>query len=326
MRSSEQARRALGRALATAVGLLLAGTGVACADSATIAVTTASGVSDAVAGVPRIVAVSGVASQPERIYVKYRASGGAPCASSAAGDAGAVLGGFYAESVEGSFGLQDVITWSTPGEVVFCTWLSSGNAATITAPIAQIVAFRRPAGSIGATVRPAQPLVGTPARVDVRGSTEAPAAVFASVRAADGSPCPATYAARSEESLVEQAPVDGAFALHLTTSQAKAGSYLVCLWLARSASDPSPLAGPQSLTFVVAAPPCIVPRVGRDRRPATVRRRLRGAHCGIGRSLRIHSRVVRKGAVVRLGRRPRSRLPANTPIGLVISSGPRPSR
>jgi hypothetical protein len=318
------------RALVTAAMLLLAGAGAASADSATVSVTTTTGASDPVAGIPRIVTLSGVASAPARIYVKYRAIGGEPCASSSSSDGGSVLGGFYAERVDGPFSLQDVIAWDTPGDVMFCTWLSTGNADTVTPPIVQVVTFRRPTGSIGATVQPAKPLRGKQAKVDVSGSAELPAAVFASVRIVDGSPCAQTYAEAAGQSLVEGAQVDGAFSLHLTTRQARAGSYVICLWLARSAIDRSPLAGPQPVTFDVGAPPvhCVVPSVGTDRRPATVRRRIRRAHCAVGGSVRTSSRSVRKGAVVRLTRRPHARFDVDTPIGLIVSTGPptRPQR
>jgi len=73
--------------------MLVAAAGTAAADSALISVTTASGGADPVAGIPRIVTVSGMASVPERIFVKYRAAG-APCAPSSSSDPGVVLGGF----------------------------------------------------------------------------------------------------------------------------------------------------------------------------------------------------------------------------------------
>jgi hypothetical protein len=309
--------------MATTVVLLLAVAGGALADSATISVTTTTGAFDPVAGVPRIITVSGVASTPERVYVKYRATGGAPCAQSSSSDPGTVVGGFYAESVNGSFSLQDVIDWATPGAVTFCTWLSGGDAATITTPIAQTIAFRAPKGAIGVTMHPAKLRPGEQAAIVVSGSTEAAAAVYAKVRTAGSAPCGRTYAAEAGSSLLDGTPATGAFSLDLTTTEAKAGSYLACVWIARSASDPSPIAGPGSVAFSVAARAvCVVPSLGRDRRPATVRLRIRTAHCRVGRTVRIPSRTVRKGAVIRLGRRAHTRLAAGTAIGVVVSSGP----
>jgi hypothetical protein len=314
----------LRRTLAAVVVLLLVGASAAIADSAAISVTTTTGVSDPVASVPRVVTASGVASEPERIYVKYRTANGAPCAPSSSGDSGTVLGSLYAESVDGAFSLQDVLDWGTPGDVMFCIWLSTGNAETITTPITQLIAFRAPRGSISATVAPTMVLQGREATIKVTGSTEAPAALYARVRVAGRSPCAPTFGADTGRSLLEGAQVDGMFSLDMTTTQAKAGRYLLCLWVARSPVDPAPITGPQATTFRVAAPPvrCIVPSVGSDRRPVAVRRRLRAAHCSIGRTRHMHSRTVRKGAVIRLGRVHRTRLAAYTPIDLVVSSGP----
>jgi hypothetical protein len=266
------------------MAVLLLGASAALADTATISVTTTAGAADPVAGVPGIVTVSGVASAPARIYVKYRATGGAPCASSSAGDAGTVLGGFYAERVNGAFSLQDVVAWPVPGGVLFCTWLSTGDAETITAPIAQLIAFRAPQGTVAAAVRPARPRPGGQVAIAVTGSAEAPAAVYATVRRAGGAPCARSYAGEPARSLLDGALVDGRFSLALTTTQSKPGGYLVCLWVARSASDPSPIAGPAPVTFTVRAPRCVVPRLGAHRRRAAVRRRIRRAHCRLGRA------------------------------------------
>lgn len=314
-----------GGPLVFALALLLAGASTSLADTAAIGVTTATGAFDPVAGVPRIVTVSGVASAPERIYVKYRATDGPPCAPSAASDTGTVLSGFYAESVNGSFRLQDVITRDVPGGVLFCVWLSAGDAETLTLPLAQVIAFRSAASEISVTVSPTKPLRGQQATVKVTGSTEAAAAVFASVRAVRDAPCPADYEAQAPQSLIEGASVIGAFSFRVTTAQGNAGRYIVCVWLAHSATDLSSIASQQSVPFLVAAPRirCVVPSIEGGLRPATVRQRIRKAHCGVGQTLRIHSRTIFKGFVVRLGRRSSTRLPAGTLIDFVISSGPR---
>jgi hypothetical protein len=316
------------RIVATIVVLLFAVIPDARADEATISVATDTGAVDPAAGVPRIVTVSGTASAPERIYVKYRAGGGAPCAPSSSSDPGAVLSSFYAEGVEGPFSLQDVIEWDTPGEVLFCTWLSSGDAETVTTPFAQLIAFRAPRGWIAATVRPAKSRPGKLVTVHVSGSSEVGAAVFAKVSSAGGAPCASTYRADPGRSLLDGAAANGSFAFELAATEGRAGRYRVCLWLARAAGDVSPLAGPRAVTFGVVAPPsrCVVPSVPANRRLATVRRRLRAAHCRVGRVVRAGSRTVARGAVIRLGRRSRARFAAGTPIDVVVSTGPPPAR
>jgi hypothetical protein len=304
--------------------VLVAFAGVARADSAAVGVTSTTGVSDPVAGLPRIVTVSGVASSPERIYVKERAAGGAPCAPSAAADEGTALGAFYADPVEGSFSVQDVLTVDAPGGVLFCTWLSSGDAGTIATPFSQVVVFRAPRASVRVAVRPARPRPGEQVDLRVTGSTEVAATLYAKVQAGGAARCATTYAAQPGQSLAEGTAVDGAFSLALSTTPTHAGAYRACVWIARSEADPAPLAGPSLVAFDVARPRCVVPSLGHDRRPAAVRRRIRAAHCKVGRTLRVPSRRVRDGTVIRLGRRPRTRLAGGTPIDLVVSSGPAP--
>ena len=310
-----------GRALVLAVALMLGGAGPSHADSATVTVTAPSGAPDAVAGLARVVTVSGSASVQEQIFVRYRAAGGAPCAASADADTGTPLDGFSGEQVDGAFSLQDTIVWPLPGAVLFCTWLSAGDAGAPVPPIAQAVAFRAAAGSISAELRPARPQLGHTATVTLTGSSEAPAQVLATVRAS-GPACAGTFAADPGAPLADGIAADGTFSLRLKLSEPAAGRYAICLWLARSATDAAPIAGPRTVTFDVAPPPCVVPGVGADRRPATVRRRIRAAHCTLGRTRHAASKTVRKGAVIRLGRRPRTRLAAGARVDLIVSSGP----
>jgi len=89
----------------------------------------------------------------------------------------------------------------------------------------------------------------------VIGVSEAPAKVFAKLRPGGGTACAATYSADSGEGLLTGKDVDGAFSIPLTTTQSAAGSYVLCLWLAASSTDPAPIAGPQPQPFDVVGPP-----------------------------------------------------------------------
>jgi hypothetical protein len=231
--------------------------GTALADSASVSVTTTSGQSDPTAGVPRIFTVSGVASVPEYVYVKSRAPGGAPCAPTADSDTGSTIEEYgdwgYGEEVNGDFSFQKVFTWEPPGTEVFCIWLASSGSA-ITTPITQTITFRVPNGTITATVNPITPTPGEKATITVTGSSEAPEKVFAKIRPSGGAPCAQTYNADSGSNLIDEDEVNGAFTEQATTTQATTGTYLICLWLAGSPNDTSPIAGPQPETFTVAAP------------------------------------------------------------------------
>jgi hypothetical protein len=242
---------------------LLMGAATALADSASISVTNTAGQSDPAAGVPRVFTISGVASVPEKLFLKYRSPGGAPCAPSAESDSGSTLsqgqqeGAFdfaYDSPVNGAFNLQQVYNWGPPGTFVFCAWLASSENA-ITTPVTQTITFRSPTGTITATLNPTTPTPGQQTTVTVTGSSESPAKVFAKIRPAGGAGCALTYEADSGENLINNDSVNGSFSTQATTIQSKAGQYLLCLWLAESTTDTSPIAGPQPVTFTVALPP-----------------------------------------------------------------------
>lgn len=251
-------RAALGGWVAAVVVLI--GAGPALADSATLSVTTTTGASDPVAGVGRVFTLSGSSAVPSRIWVKYRPAGGAPCAPSALTDSGTKLFQFifYGEDVNGTIDIAQASTWSLPGTFVFCFWIAPTESAVAT-PFTQAITFRAPTGTVTATIDPIIPLVGQTAAITVTGASEAPAQVFATVRAAGGAGCAPTYGADTGSSVLSGSAVDGAFSIPATTTQSTAGNYVLCLWLAQSSSDPRPIAGPQPQPFTVVAPPPPLP-------------------------------------------------------------------
>jgi hypothetical protein len=241
-----------------ALVVLLICSGSALADSASINVTNTAGGSDPAAHLPRVFTVSGITEAPERIFIKYRNPGGAPCASSAETDTGRWFENYsiYDDvSTNGAFSYSNADTWSEPGTFVFCIWIAESESAIVTTPITQTITFRSPTGTITATVNPATPAPGQKATVTVTGSSEAPEKVFAKVQPVGGAGCAPTYEADSGSNLVEVQNVNGSFSEQAITTQSKAGQYLICLWLAESPNDTSPVAGPQPETFTVASPP-----------------------------------------------------------------------
>jgi hypothetical protein len=321
------------RAAAGATALLLTLAATALGDTATLSVLTTTGESDPAAGVPRIFALDGTTSVPKSVYVKTRATGGAPCAPTAQSDSGDLLYAnytsyFYGSDVNGSFRLQAVDTWPSAGDWMFCIWLSTGDSTTITTPITQTITFRGPSGAISAHVDPATPGPQQRTVITVNGSTETPAEVFAKIRRAGGAGCAPTASSDTGTYLLSEAAVNGAFSLPTETRQ-PVGSYLVCVWLADSSSDTTPISGPQSATFTVVAPPppppppCVVPALGSDRRGRTVKAQIRAANCRVGARTRVYSRK-RKGDVIRLSPRTGTQLPSKARVGLTISKGRRP--
>jgi hypothetical protein len=88
----------------------------------------------------------------------------------------------------------------------------------------------------------------------VTGSSEAPSRVYATIRSAGGAGCAPTYQADTGQNLINGQSVNGSFSILATTTQTQVGTYLICLWLASSPNDTSPIAGPQPETFTVASP------------------------------------------------------------------------
>jgi hypothetical protein len=307
--------------MAICLWLLLGGVSVA-ADRAEVRVTRTDGASDAISGAPQILTVSGESSVPAHIYVKYRAAGAAPCTSNSASDPGAAMNAFYGAVVEGTFAVQEILTFDTPKAVLFCVWISE-DAATASVPFAQIVDFRAPVGQLVVTVPSRRPQPERPVVIQVKGSSEVPAYVYATVRQDDGSTCVDGFMGQTDENIAEDIRVYGAFSLRLITVPAKAGEHMVCAWLVRSATVLAPFTGPVAVVLDVRTPKrCLVPAVRRGSRPTGVRQRLRHSHCSIGQTMRAHSSRVRRGLVIRLTRRAGTRLADGTPVGLILSSGP----
>lgn len=249
--------RAIKRATACgfiAASGLMAAAGPAFADSVTLSVTTTTGESDPVAGIGRTFTLSGSSAAPTNVYVKYRAAGGAPCSSSAFTDSGASpFGAFYNVPVNGAFSIPIAATWTDPGTFVFCYWLAPTQSSVAT-PFTQAITFRSPTGTITATINPIAPQINQPATITVTGASEAPAYVFARIRPTGGA-CAPTYSVDTGTGIISNSPVNGAFSIPQTYTPTTTGNYVLCLWLAASSSDPTPVAGPQPQPFTVVGPP-----------------------------------------------------------------------
>lgn len=304
------------------------------ADSASISVTNTAGQSDPAAEMPRVFTVSGATSAPERIFIKYRNPGGAPCASTAATDTGQWFENYYEEYGEafetnGVFSFSHAGTWRSTGTFVFCIWIAPNDDTIVPTPITQTLTFRSPTGTITATVNPLMPRPNQQATITIMGTSEAPENVYAKIRASGGAACATSYEADSGQSLIEGKGVNGSFTVEATTTQSKAGTYVICLWLASSANSTLPIAGPQPENFTVGypppppppLPPCIVPSFSSRMHLATVEQRIRAAHCAVGKIHHVSSYRYRRGFVIRLSAKPDSTLPWQAKIEVFVSNG-----
>ena len=190
-------------------------------------------------------------------------------------------------------------------------------------PISQTITFRSPTGTITGSLTPATPAPGQQTTLTATGTSEAPEQVFAAVDPA-GHTCAPTYGSDSGNGVIDDDEVNGAFSATGTFSEDTAGQYVMCLWLADSSSDASPIAGPQALPFTVAAPPppCVVPATAKSKSLATVENALRAAHCSIGAISSEASRTVPQGKVVGLNPPANSKLANGAAVAIAVSAGP----
>jgi hypothetical protein len=301
--------------------------GTALADSASISVTNTAKESDPAAEVPRIFKVSVETKTKENVYIKYRLPGGEPCAATANEDRGSWFenyGAYYeVPSVEGNHEFENANTWRTPGTYVFCIWLAKSGNEVVQTPITQTITFRSPRGTITGTVDPATPRPGEKATITVTGDSEASEHVYARVHMAGSTGCAPTYQSESGENLIEGSSVNGSFSVQATTAQSKAGQYVICLWLAPSGSDTTPIAGPQPETFTVVSPPppCVVPQLASGYSLGSVEQKIRAAGCTVGSISSVASTKVARGGVLSINPAPGTKLSAGAAVNIVESAG-----
>ncbi|MCW2995542.1 MAG: hypothetical protein JWQ18_3037 [Conexibacter sp.] len=266
--SSRRARTAL-TVLAAVLLVSLLAAASALADSATISITDTTGKSDPVSGIPRTFTVSGTTSSNKNIYIKVRNPGPTPCAPTANTDSGDWWDGYAGgwdrdrgDGANGNFSFSDVYATGMTGTNMFCIWIADNPDQSVTA-ITQTITFRSPSGTISATINPVTPTPGQQMTITVNGVSEAPERVFALVRTA-GVPCSQTYDADrnigDETELFDgysdsTSNVNGNYSISDTLTESTAGNYVLCLWLADSSSDTTPVAGPQPIPLTVASPP-----------------------------------------------------------------------
>lgn len=291
----------------------------AAADTATLQFLDAAGTNDPVVDVGRTAVLSGNSSTEKALYVRVRPAGGAPCAPSASTDSGDAYHWYGGTDVNGDFRETYSDVWTDPGTFVFCIWIADSGSQRVT-PIAQTITFRNPTGTISGTVAPVTPVAGDTVTLSVTGSSESPKAVYAKVRPDGGAPCATSHSVDSGSSLLYGREVNGAFGLTDTFTAGAPGSYLVCLWLASSDDDATPIAGPQPFTFTVLKP-CVVPSVSPGASVKKATKKLVKAGCTAGATKTKRSRSVRAGRFLRYKPGPKDgvRLPPGTAIGLVVA-------
>ena len=211
--------------------------GPAFADSASLVVLDAAGKNDPVQDVGRVFVFRGQATGRLNLYVKYRPSGGAPCAPSPSTDSGTTYGSSFGLTVNGAFEIKSADTWRSTGDVQFCMWLSNSNS-TPSQPYPQVVRFREPRGTVR-LVAIGTPRANRPGAVRVFGTSEAPRTVYVKARNAGGAGCAPTASEDSGNTIGSSygESVNGAFNTRHTITWGPASAAQFCLYLAKSSSE-----------------------------------------------------------------------------------------
>lgn len=286
------------------------------ADTATLTVADANGTPDPVARVSRVVTITGTTTAPQYLYMKSRAAGGAPCAPSSADDPGVVpfrhpyTGDAFGGMVNGDFTLKRTGPWPSVGPQLFCIWLAGSESQSVM-PMSQIVTFRAPTGTIAVAVTPAQVVPGQAIMVRIRGTSEAPAVVNATLHGSANPSCAASYGDDGGRTLVHTNVGEGTFSLVATSKELYANDTAVCAWLSDPFNPSSPFAGPQAAFFsmlTAQAAGCVVPVIPAGTPRVRVVAALEAGRCALGNETVVPSRSQPRGTLIRLG------VAADTPV------------
>jgi hypothetical protein len=236
-------RRARRLAIATAV-CFAAVSGGASADAASISLRVSA---DPAEDRAMTVTTSGVADGPSYFSVSVRPAGGAPCAATAGTDVGGdfINDGTYAAG--GAYSSARTYWPEDPGRYLLCGWLQREGAAVVRTSTE--VTVRSNAASLAFEV-PATAVPDAPVVLTIRGATEIPRYVLATVKPAGGSGCGSAYSTDAGGSDVMDARVQGAFS-EQRTETFEAGTYLLCAWVQESGGDLAPEAAAQALIAVL---------------------------------------------------------------------------
>lgn len=321
------ARRQLASCLALlgALGaaLLLTPLNGQAANAVSFRVLDTSNVEDPVEDVARTFVFEGTADAPTRIYVKYRAAGGAPCAPSAFSDSGVAIDP-YDDAVNGNFRIAYAETWRTSGSYLFCMWLAP-TSSTVAPSFSRTVTFRNPNGSVSIAAAPVVFLPRVAGTLTVSGVSEAPRRLYVKYRASGGAPCaPSPFADSGQGIDPYDVAVNGAFSIKELRSFDRPASLVLCAWLREGSSDIEPVGTtPSAFNLLVRAPPpCVVPSLrGRTIKAAVAA--LRRANCGVGKIIRVYSSAVRRGRILRSSPKAGARHVNGRLVHLIVSRGPR---
>ena len=302
---------------------------------------------------PVTIAVSGstaAAGDDETLLVAVvRPAGGIPCQSSegndgqAAGSSSKALffgyGGFGYPGTglsAGSFDDTAEFNPPAPGSYLVCAWIDDqgpGASETTTASTSTTFSARGPQVEQLTVSLPTPPKPNVAFQIAYTTQTDQQLSLYSTIKPAGGLPCASSYELETAQNQDETNLLSGGYWQSIfggpttatTTTTEKKGSYVICSWIEGPNQQEVDAATSTSIS-VTTPPPCVVPTIGSKSSLATVEGQLTTARCAPGTVVEEHSKTVPTGDVIKLDRKPRTKLGTGAKVGIVVSSGPPPKR
>lgn len=257
------------------------------------------------------------------IEVKLRAAG-APCAATAAADPGTNL--LDRSAIEPTFAVTAVTTFDVAGQYVICGWARDTTKADtpVVASASAAVTVRAPKLSLNVSA-PAAVAIDDLFTVTTVASAEVARRAYAGLIPNAGKGCPATYGELQKTKgvvpVLDQAGLavtGGPLTDRQQISLPAKGKYLACGYIHRAAiTDPAQATSKAEFTV---GTPCVVPNL-KGKTTAAAKKALAKAHCRLGKSKKAKSKTVKRGRIIRTGKKAGTSLPPNTAVGVVVSKG-----
>jgi FKBP-type peptidyl-prolyl cis-trans isomerase len=220
------------------------------------------------------------------------------------------------------------------GSYLLCGWLEGLDNEIVVAHTSMPISVRPPHLSVALSV-PARVQAGHTFQITTTAQAEATRELYEYILPNAGAGCPANAAAASSASGV----IDPSFGSGATANiwsvnggpssktfnqmLKNAGVWRVCAYYQYHGTS-SPPEGFTSATVTVVAPAgqrCVVPSLSSKMRLSTIERRIRAAHCSVGKIHHASSARYRRGTVIKLSPGPGTTRPSHTAVQVFVSSG-----
>ncbi|MBJ7473252.1 MAG: PASTA domain-containing protein [Solirubrobacteraceae bacterium] len=249
---------------------------------------------------------------------------GAPCAATAAEDPGSPL--LDRSAIEPQFAASSLRAFDAAGQYIVCAWArdTTQAASPVVASASAIIDVRIPKLSLSITA-PSSVIVDELFTITTSAQAEVERLAYAGLVPNLGKGCPANYSALQKTAgsvavlaqtgvLVAATPLTSKEQFSLPT----AGKYLACAYVHHGPITSAPQAVAQ--TAFIAGKACVVPDLG-GRTLSQAKKLLKKGNCRLGKSKKATSKKVRRGRIIRTGKKPGTELAPNTAIGVVVSKG-----